>query len=168
MKQETLNGHEAQSQADVQAPAQEARRKGRGKAHAQGQAGILTKKQEAFVAAYIKTGNATEAYRRSYDAGGMAEATINVKACELLKNGKIAGRLQKLRDAVARRQEITLESITEMLIEDRDLARTSGQSSAAIQAALGLAKLHGLVIDKSENKNQNAGTVTVTWANGSH
>ena len=35
----------------------------------------LTIKQNAFAMAYIETGNASEAYRRSYDAGNMAPHT---------------------------------------------------------------------------------------------
>ena len=35
----------------------------------------LTIKKNAFAMAYIETGNASEAYRRSYDAGNMAPHT---------------------------------------------------------------------------------------------
>lgn len=169
MKQEpTHNGSEAQGQADEQGPAQEARRQVRRKADGQGQEGVLTPKQEAFVAAYLETGNATEAYRRAYDAENMQDHVIRVKACELMKNGNVAVTLLQRQAEARQRHEITLESITEMLKADRELARTEKQSSAAIQAAMGLAKLHGLVVDKSENKNQNNGTVMVTWANATH
>ena len=47
-------------------------------------------KQEAFFAVtYIQTGNATEAYRRAYDAKNMASDTVNKRAAELLKHGGI-------------------------------------------------------------------------------
>jgi phage terminase small subunit len=36
---------------------------------------VLTIKQHAFAMAYIDTGNASEAYRRSYDADNMAAHT---------------------------------------------------------------------------------------------
>lgn len=61
----------------------------------------LTKKQEAFLAAYIETGNATEAYRRGYDCSRMKEATINRKALEVLNNGTVAARLKELRAAAS-------------------------------------------------------------------
>ena len=35
----------------------------------------LTPKQEAFCLAYMETGNASEAYRRAYDADNMKPAT---------------------------------------------------------------------------------------------
>lgn len=70
----------------------------------------LTPKQEAFCIAYLKTGNASEAYRQAYSTKRMQPATINVKASELLANGKIAVRLKELNskavtDAVMTRQE---------------------------------------------------------------
>lgn len=72
--------------------------------------GKLTAKQEAFCLAYLKTGNASEAYRLSYDAQGMKPETINKRASELLSHGDIAGRLKELNesavsDAVMTRQE---------------------------------------------------------------
>jgi len=58
----------------------------------------LTPKQEAFCLAYMaNTGNAAAGYRSSYNAGGMADATICRKACELMSNGKIAARIAELR-----------------------------------------------------------------------
>lgn len=42
----------------------------------------LTIKQEAFARAYVETGNASEAYRRAYDAARMKPEVIAVKASE--------------------------------------------------------------------------------------
>ena len=39
----------------------------------------LTPKQEAFVLAYIETGNASEAYRRAYNAENMSERSFTTK-----------------------------------------------------------------------------------------
>lgn len=70
----------------------------------------LTLKQEKFCLVYLKTGNASEAYRQAYIAKNMKPATINRKAKELLDNGKIAARMKELNskavtDAVMTRQE---------------------------------------------------------------
>lgn len=70
----------------------------------------LTPKQEAFCLAYLRTGNASEAYRLSYEAQNMKPESVNRKAKELLDNVKIAARLQDLNasavtDAVMTRQE---------------------------------------------------------------
>lgn len=70
----------------------------------------LTAKQEKFCLAYLKTGNASEAYRRSYACKSMKPETINRTAKELLDNPKITARLEELNkkavtDAVMTRQE---------------------------------------------------------------
>tara|TARA_Y100001937_G_C7097092_1_gene320613 strand:+ start:616 stop:1194 length:579 start_codon:yes stop_codon:yes gene_type:complete len=72
--------------------------------------GKLSQKQEMFCVNYAKHGNATRAYKEAYSAENMKPATIYVKACELLKNGKIEVRLKELNqmavsDAVMTKQE---------------------------------------------------------------
>lgn len=72
--------------------------------------GKLSQKQEMFCVKYAKHGNATRAYKEAYNAENMKPATIYVKACELLKNGKIEVRLKELNqmavsDAVMTKQE---------------------------------------------------------------
>lgn len=94
----------------------------------------LTPKQEAFVLAYLETGNATEAYRRAYDASGMAEATINVKACELLKNGKVAGRLQVLRERAAAKVVLTRSWVLEGLMRNAQAAAMKDDFTASNKA----------------------------------
>ena len=59
----------------------------------------LTPKQEAFCLEYLKCGNASEAYRKTYDTKG-SEKTINEKASRLLNGGKIRARLELLQRAV--------------------------------------------------------------------
>jgi len=61
----------------------------------------LTPKQESFCLAYLETGNATEAYRRSYNPPKMSPKTVNEASCRLLANGKIAARIEELKAAVA-------------------------------------------------------------------
>lgn len=56
----------------------------------------LTQKQEAFALAYFETGNASEAYRRAYNAENMKPESINRKAKEMLDHGKITARLVEL------------------------------------------------------------------------
>ena len=110
----------------------------------------LTPKQEAFVQAYLTTGNASEAYRQSYNASGMKPAVINVKASELLANGNIAVRVQELQAIAVERALVTVQSLTDELEEARALALQEGQPSAAVSASMGKAKLHGLLVDKAE------------------
>ncbi len=109
----------------------------------------LTPKQEKFCLKYIETGNASEAYRQSYDAEKMKPETVNRSAKELLDNHKIAARLAVLRQISQERHAVTVESITKELDESRQLATADKQHSAAITASMGKAKLHGLITDKA-------------------
>lgn len=113
----------------------------------------MTPKQEAFARAYVETGNASEAYRRSYDAENMKDQVITQKAYELLQHGDVTVMVRQLKANVQKRHAITVDTITEMLKEDRELARTNAQSGAAVSASMGLAKLHGLIVEKREIKN---------------
>ncbi|WP_374413252.1 terminase small subunit [Novosphingobium colocasiae] len=103
----------------------------------------LTPKQEKFCQLFIELGNASEAYRQSYDAVRMKDATVNRKAKELTDNGKIAARLDQLRAHHAERHDMTVDDIAKMLIEDREFARQCETPGAAVSASMGLAKLYG-------------------------
>ena len=51
----------------------------------------LTGKQQQFVLYYnINGGNATEAYKKSYNCEGMKDTSINVEASKLLKNPNVS------------------------------------------------------------------------------
>lgn len=75
----------------------------------------LTIKQENFCQAYIETGNASEAYRRAYSCGKMKDSVINTKACELLKNGKVAVRVRELQGELKKSSDIKKAAILEEL-----------------------------------------------------
>ena len=110
----------------------------------------LTAKQEAFCIAYLETGNASEAYRRAYDTSKMSHETIAKRACELLKNGKIAGRISELRAPAVKNAQITLEQHLRDLERLRDLAESSEKYGPAIQAEMARGKASGLYVDKVE------------------
>lgn len=109
----------------------------------------MTPKQEAFCLAYLETGNASEAYRRSYDAGKMKPEAIYVAACRLLASPKVALRVAQHHAEAKERAMVTVQSLTEELEEARVLAKQEGQASAAVAASMGKAKLHGLLTDKT-------------------
>lgn len=106
----------------------------------------LTLKQEAFCQAYIETGNASEAYRKAYNAERMKPEVVNVKAAELLNNGKITVRVDELRGEHRQRHNLTVDDLIEELEEARQAAlqAETPQSSAAVGATMGKAKLLGL------------------------
>ena len=104
----------------------------------------LTQKQENFCLVYVETGNASEAYRRVYNAGRMKPETVNKRASELLLNGAITGRIEELQAEHRKHHDITVERITAMYLEDRQIAHQLGQAGSAVSATTGLAKLYGL------------------------
>lgn len=81
----------------------------------------LTPKQEKFCQLYIELGNASEAYRQSYDCSKMQTSTINTKAKELLKNGPITVRIEELQQEHRQRHNITVDKIIADLQEVRDI-----------------------------------------------
>jgi phage terminase small subunit len=78
----------------------------------------LKPKQIAFAHAYIETGSASEAYRRCYDvAADTKPTTINVKACELLGNQKVAAYVGELQAEHRKRHAQTVDRIVAELSE---------------------------------------------------
>mgnify|MGYP003587417918 CR=1 FL=1 len=111
----------------------------------------LTPKQEAFCLAYVETGNASEAYRRSYNAEKMKAETVNRTAKELLDNPKIAARVKELQESHQRRHNVTVDSLLAELEEARLMALQEAQPSAAISATMGKAKIVGVDVQKVEH-----------------
>lgn len=75
----------------------------------------LTVKQENFCNYYIESGNASEAYRRAYSCSKMKDEVINVKASELLNNGKISVRVSQLQAELQKRSDITKDEAVQEL-----------------------------------------------------
>lgn len=72
----------------------------------------LTEKQERFCRHYLDTdGNASEAYRMSYDTTKMQPSTVHYSAWELMNNPKVTQRIDELR---AERREATEEQRKEI------------------------------------------------------
>lgn len=106
----------------------------------------LTPKQEAFARAYVETGNASEAYRRAYDAENMKQAVIAVKASELLTNGNVKVMVDNLKEEALQRHRLTVDDLLRELEEARMAAyqQEKPQAGAMVAASMGKAKLLGL------------------------
>ena len=106
----------------------------------------VTEQQEAFCRAYVETGNASESYRRSYNAGNMGQNTISVKASNMLDRDNVRVRIAQLRETHTKRHNVTVDSLVAELEEIKNVALSAEtpQSSAAVAAVLGKAKLMGL------------------------
>lgn len=116
----------------------------------------LTPKQEAFCLAYIETGNATESYKSSYNVKTMSDNAIAVEACRMIDSPNISLRLKELREPIIARHGVTVDSLINELEEARQVALESAQSSAAVSATMGKAKITGYdkqVVDHISSDN---------------
>lgn len=116
----------------------------------------LTIKQDNFCIKYVETGNASEAYRMAYDADSMNVNTVNRCAKELLDNPKITTRVNGLRRHHQDEHCVTVGVLLTELEEARQaaLGAENPQSSAAVAATMGKAKILGLdkqVIDHTSS-----------------
>lgn len=71
-------------------------------------------------------------------------------AARLNANESISSRVSTLQERAAISVEVTAQTIATQLAEDRALAVSMGQASAAVSATMGLAKLFGLITDKQQ------------------
>jgi len=75
----------------------------------------LTPKQEQFCLEYLKDGNASRAYRTAYNVTTTKDTTINVQALKILKNPKVATRINELGEKHAKKNDVTAERIIKEL-----------------------------------------------------
>lgn len=121
----------------------------------------LTPKQEAFALAYVETGNASEAYRRAYNAVNMKPEVIANKASALLKRGDVRVRVEMAQAKAVERHETTVDDILRELEEARALAAggEKPQPAAMVAASMGKAKLLGMLTDKTEVSGKDGGPI---------
>ena len=103
-------------------------------------------KMENFCLAYMETANAAESYRRAYNTENMAASTIGREGYNTLQKPQVQARLEELRKKVMERHEITVDTLLAELEEARTaaLGADTPQTSAAVSATMGKAKLLGL------------------------
>lgn len=106
----------------------------------------MTPKQEKFAQLYVELGSAAEAYREAYDASRMKPDTVYRRAHDLLEHGKIKARIETIREAARERNLVTVDSLLAELEQARRIALGAElpQTSAAVSATMGKAKLVGL------------------------
>jgi phage terminase small subunit len=118
-------------------------------------AALKNGKHELFAQGLAKGKSQAEAYE---DAG---YAPSEPNASRLTRNDKVRARVLELQERAAVRAEITVADIARQLDEDRAFARQNGSSAAAVAATMGLAKVLGLIVDKSDIKAQVDASVTI-------
>jgi len=109
----------------------------------------LTAKQERFVLLILKGEVQSTAYEKAgYGVKSTKVAATN--ASNLMKKPNIQGRIAELQAALAKKTVISLESITDDLLEIRLKAIAAGSYGPAVAATVAVAKLHGFMVEKSE------------------
>lgn len=120
--------------------------------------GALTPRQEVFALHVAMGASLGEAYRQAgYQSQGNR---VYEKASQLAKLGKIrdrteAIRVQRERASVAT-ATVTAQTVGAMLAEVFRNATADKQHGAAATAAMGLAKLHGLLVERTEDVTRRA------------
>lgn len=104
----------------------------------------LTPKQEKFAQVWHATGNKSEAYRQAYNCENMSAEVIKVKAAEVAANGNVAVTFAELQKAAQRRNNVTVDTVSQMYLKAWKMAEEIKNPSAMVSAASGMAKLHGL------------------------
>lgn len=122
----------------------------------------LSARQEAF-AVHVATGMThAEAYRAAgYEAQG---DSVYEASSRLAKKSRVQSRVDQVRSridqarakAVASTMIVTAQTVSEMLAEAFRDAKKWKQSGAQVAAAMGLAKVHGLLVDKTEDVTRRA------------
>ena len=115
----------------------------------------LTAKQEKFARAFVELDSAADAYRSAYSCKGSSDNTIRTEAYKLLSNPYVSHMVEKLKAEAAEKHNITVEFLTDGYLEAAALAKDESNPAALTGAYTALAKLHGHMIDKSQNLNVN-------------
>ncbi len=112
---------------------------------------LLTPRQARFCIAIINGASQVDAYKKAgYKWSGNSTDAPN--ASRVATNAKVQAALQATRSAAGARAQVTVDTIVDRLEEARQLAMRVDppQLSAAVAAAVGQAKVLGLVVDKAE------------------
>lgn len=126
----------------------------------------LTPKQESFCQRYLETGNASAAYRLSYDAKAMKPESVNRAAKQLMDNPKIASRVAALQSVAMAAHGVTIASLLAELEEARGVAKGREQAAAMVQATMGKAKLTGLDREADEDDTPVPAAVRIEVVSG--
>jgi len=107
----------------------------------------LTDRQEQFCQQILGAKSAAEAYRIAY---GVGQKVSEAAGPRLLGSVRVKARIAQLREFESASQRVTLPFLTAGLYRAARLAEATSQPSAMAQALLGVAKLHGFLVDRQQ------------------
>lgn len=121
---------------------------------------MLTAKQEAFCQAIADGMTQADAYRTAYNAKNMKPETVQVKACELAKDGKISVRVAELKSKLSARQLWTREMSVKALVKAYKVAEDAGNAAAMTGSIKELNAMHGFNAPAKVDLSNSDGSMT--------
>ena len=112
----------------------------------------LTMKQHKFVDENINTGNASEAYRRSYDCKKSSNKTISIEATKLINSPNVALAVKREKERLSRSSRLDSKDIENNLFSIFERSLETDQLNTARACMMDIAKLNGLIIQKQEQQ----------------
>ena len=111
----------------------------------------LTQFQEAFCLQFIKSGNASDAYRAvSPNSKDWTRSALWVTASKMMAKPNVDLRISELREKSAERAVVSVQSIADELDKGIEQAYLTNQMSAYVTGVMGKGKLFGLLTNKKE------------------
>ena len=104
----------------------------------------MNPKQQRFCEEYVIDSNGTQAAIRA----GYAANSANVTASRLLTKANVRERVDQLFVEQRDRLDVSIDGLTELFRDDRQLAHDNKQAGAAVSATEKIAKLHGLMSER--------------------
>lgn len=123
----------------------------------------MTERQEKFCREFIKTGNATKAYKRAgYDTSKNGATRAN--ASRLLTYDSVQKRLEELRQKAENKEILSASQIRALLT---NIATDKESSKLEVMKALDiLNKMNGEYITKAQITGADGGPVEIGWEGG--
>lgn len=114
----------------------------------------LTQQQEKFVRLIAEGKSQHQAYLEAYPKSkDWLPSSVDCEASKLASNTKVLQRLDDIRNKADIKTVETIEKLTNELNTVLQQALSLEQTSSAVSAIMGKAKLLGLIVDKTDNKN---------------
>lgn len=112
----------------------------------------LTPRQRRFIDALIATGDPAQAYLDSDPGTSATRTSAKREAAHFLKDKRIKAALVKTREVARADNKITLEFLTERLVEALDMAEKIHDSKGMVSAISQLSKMYGFDANPRSNE----------------
>lgn len=112
----------------------------------------LTMREAKFVEGLIGGLNYSAAYREAYDTAHMTDRSVNTAASQLHMKPKVQAAISDAMERAGKALIVSAASLTMMTKRAYDVGENAGNPGAMVNAVSLMAKLNGLIVDRSERK----------------